>query len=67
MKFIYTGEYLGPTITIYGVTFEPRNPSEVTEEHAIRKFTNSIHFEAVEDAGKPKTSRKTKPDVENQK
>jgi len=65
MLFRFIGQYThGRTsICMNGVTFEGREPSEVTADCAFR-FENSVEFEAVGDepaeAEKPKRGRPKK-------
>ena len=51
MRLRFTGTYTGKrtSITICGVTFEGREPSEVTGEEALRRLSNHPEFEAVPD------------------
>lgn len=50
MKFKFVGQYTGDrdSIAIYGVTFNGREPSEVSDAHAIEALSRSVgEFEAV--------------------
>ncbi len=49
MLFRFTGTYTGgrSSITVFGVTFEGREPAEVTDEDGIRRLSTHQEFEAV--------------------
>lgn len=49
MRFRFIGQYTGgrTSITLNGVTFEGREPSEVPAE-AVARFSRHIEFEMVE-------------------
>lgn len=49
MRFRFTGIYTGGrnTINAGGVTFEGREPLEVTDPDMIRRLSNHIEFEAI--------------------
>lgn len=51
MKFVYRGEYsrIADEVTLFGVTFKGREPSDVTEGPAIAWFAGNPDFEAVAD------------------
>lgn len=57
MKFIFRGQYsrVADEVTLFGVTFKGREPSEVTEAPAIAWFGGHPEFEQVgDDAPAPK-------------
>lgn len=49
MLFRFKGDYTGKrtSITLYGVTFEGREPADVTDADGIRRLSNHPEFEAV--------------------
>lgn len=49
MLFCFTGTYTGgrTSITLFGVTFEGREPVDVTDPDGIRRLSNHPEFEAV--------------------
>ena len=61
MRFRFIGDYPAgrPTISYGGVTWYDRGSAEVTDPDWIRRLTNSIEFETVEDTAKaPKAADK---------
>ena len=52
MLFRFTGTYTGgrSSITVFGVTFEGREPADVADEDGIRRLSTHQEFEAVSDA-----------------
>ncbi|MCB4862348.1 hypothetical protein K7W03_22410 [Sphingobium sp. PNB] len=49
MRFRFIGTYTGDeTITLCGVAFLGREPSEVTAKEAIRRLSNHPEFETVD-------------------
>lgn len=55
MLFRFKGDYTGKrtSITLFGVTFEGREPADVTDEDGIRRLSNHPEFEAVSKAVAP--------------
>lgn len=49
MLFRFKGDYTGKrtSITLFGVTFEGREPADVTDEDGIRRLSTHPEFEAV--------------------
>jgi hypothetical protein len=47
MKFIYIGS--GRDTTAFDITFPVNVPTEVTDEHAIKKLSNNPQFERAKD------------------
>ena len=49
MLFRFTGTYTGgrSSITVFGVTFEGREPADVADEDGIRRLSTHQEFEAV--------------------
>lgn len=49
MLFRFNGDYTGKrsSITLFGVTFEGREPADVTDADGIRRLSNHPEFEAV--------------------
>lgn len=65
-RFMYVGDEL--QTTIFGLTFKQGEAVEVTDEHAVKKLSNSVLF-ARDDAPvtpSPKPRKKDKVDGENQ-
>lgn len=67
MRFMYVGDE--PETVVFGITFKPGEPVEVTDEYAIRKLSANHLF--VSDEGKmkaeesmPKVLRKSKKQAE---
>ena len=57
MFFRFTGDYTGKrtSITLFGVTFEGREPADVTDADGIRRLSNHPEFEKVTKAVTPET------------
>ena len=55
MLFRFKGDYTGKrtSITLFGVTFEGREPADVTDEDGIRRLSNHPEFEQVTKAVTP--------------
>lgn len=55
MLFRFKGDYTGKrtSITLFGVTFEGREPREVTDADGIRRLSNHPEFERVTKAVAP--------------
>ena len=55
MFFRFTGDYTGKrtSITLFGVTFEGREPADVTDADGIRRLSNHPEFEQVTKAVTP--------------
>lgn len=49
MLFRFKGDYTGKrtSITLFGVTFEGREPADVTDADGIRRLSNHPEFEVV--------------------
>ena len=55
MLFRFKGDYTGKrtSITLFGVTFEGREPADVTDADGIRRLSNHPEFEQVTKAVTP--------------
>lgn len=55
MLFRFKGDYTGKrtSITLFGVTFEGREPADVTDADGIRRLSTHPEFEAVTKAVAP--------------
>jgi hypothetical protein len=55
MLFKFTGKYTGgrESITVFGVTFQGREPADVTDEDGIRRLSGHPEFERVTKAVTP--------------
>ena len=57
MLFRFKGDYTGKrtSITLFGVTFEGREPADVTDADGIRRLSNHPELEKVTKAVPPET------------
>lgn len=51
MLLRFIGDYTGKrtSITLFGVTFNGREPADMTDEEGIRRLSNHPEFEAVDE------------------
>lgn len=63
MLFRFKGDYTGKrtSITLFGVTFEGREPADVTDADGIRRLSNHPEFEKVTKAVIPLGLRGDEP------
>jgi hypothetical protein len=63
MLLRFNGTYTGgrTSITLCGVTFEGRTPSEVTDAEGIRRLSNHPEFEAVVEDSEPAPKKRGRP------